>query len=324
MAKYFSLDVLRVFAGVWVVAFHTILAHEAAWGISSAWFKSFLMDGYKGVGLFFALSAYLITHSMSKKSTSPREFLLKRCFKILPLYWFLSILFFILSKFDALRINSQFELSDIFSSLFFLSQSLLSKPPVLYVGWSLEFEVLYYLIMYGVLLIGIRVQILVLLILFFLSIFLNPMFAYFIVGILFHNIMVRPVVFEAYRNFNVCISYVCLGFCLVYINDYYIGIFLLACGFTIYNPFKSLWVGMGRCFSFLAAATYSIYLVQVFTIPVVLKYLVYVDLKLPLGPTVLMSVFFTVLIGVGFYVVIEKPAETFLLKSVLSSSKVIR
>jgi len=316
MNKYFSLDLLRVFAGIWVVAFHTTLLHESIWGISTDWFKQFLMDGHKGVGLFFALSAFLITHSMSKRTTTPRVFLLKRSFKILPLYFTLSVFFFILTKIDALGLNSEFEFIDLFGSLFFLSQTMLSKPPVLYVGWSLEFEILYYLIIYAILIIGNRFDFLILLILIFFCLFIQPIFAYFIVGLLFHHITKQQMNFNAFKSLNIIILYFGLGLCLVYINDYYLSIFLLAAGFTVHNPFKYLRPVIAQSFSFLAAATYSTYLVQVFTIPVVMKSLTYLGIDLPLGPNVLISVSFTLLVGVGFYLVIEKPAEALLSKIV--------
>lgn len=93
-SRFDYIDALRGWAILAV-----ILAHAASMTRIQGSLRSFADDGFMGVHLFFVISAFTIFHMLSKhaqqESRPIRNFFIRRFFRIVPVYWF-GILFYFL------------------------------------------------------------------------------------------------------------------------------------------------------------------------------------------------------------------------------------
>src|SRR5664279_579857 len=140
------IQVLRLFAAASVVAFH-------AWGVAPEGFKvpespvSFALSyGGRGVDLFFVISGFIIFYATHCSGLTPAEFLRRRVERIVPLYFF--VIFAVTTL--AMTLPATFGTPDwytprhILKSLAFIAFTD-GEMPVIYVGWSLEYEMYFYL-----------------------------------------------------------------------------------------------------------------------------------------------------------------------------------
>jgi exopolysaccharide production protein ExoZ len=271
--------------------------------------------GHFGVGLFFSLSGYLIVRSLDFNKDSAYHFFLKRFCKIVPVYVFLSLVFFTVSKIEAFGVNSNFAFIDLVYSVLFLSQILSDNLPVLYVGWSLEYEVLFYISIYILLLSdvhNIRRQILNLLSLVFFAAF-DSSYAYFIIGLLLYKLQVMLAEFRSCNKFEFYVAIVILLVSLILMRDFYILSFIFLTSLVQIRTNIGLNPKMHRLMSILARSTYSIYLLQVFRIPVVLRASVFAGFELSFYLILIITIILNSLAGVLCFMFVEKPLEKKLL-----------
>lgn len=92
--KLYGLDHLRAVAIIFVLIFHYQL-----WFPHPDWTNWFLQIGWTGVDLFFVLSGFLISSQLFaqiKKGNqiSIKEFYIKRFFRIIPIYFFVIVIYF--------------------------------------------------------------------------------------------------------------------------------------------------------------------------------------------------------------------------------------
>src|SRR3954468_18695445 len=140
------IQILRLLAAVAVVAFH-------AWGVAPEGFKvpesiiSFVLSyGGRGVDLFFVISGFIIFYATHGTSLTPTEFLRRRVERIAPLYF---VVIFAVTML-AITLPATFDtpnwytLRHILKSLAFVAFTD-GEMPVVYVGWSLEYEMYFYL-----------------------------------------------------------------------------------------------------------------------------------------------------------------------------------
>ena len=141
-----NLQALRAFAALNVVLFH-IIGTSASYGFGVDHLKIFEGWGSNGVDIFFVLSGFIMVYIQRDKIISPATFIIDRLTRIAPLYYLLTGLALALTY--ALPSIFRGDISDIqihsFASIFFLSQAFLGKMPVLFDGWTLEYEMLFYL-----------------------------------------------------------------------------------------------------------------------------------------------------------------------------------
>lgn len=143
-ARLGNLQALRGLAALAVVLFHVIetsahqqrpvhvLAPLAGWG---AW----------GVDLFFVLSGFVMVHVQQRRTRSARDFLADRLWRIVPLYWLLTLLLVLLQVLRPSLFNGA--LADthlVLASLGFVAGPWLGHAPVLWLGWTLEWEMGFY------------------------------------------------------------------------------------------------------------------------------------------------------------------------------------
>lgn len=86
-----------------------------------------------------------MVYIQNKKKRTPSEFLLDRIFRIGPTYWILTLIIITVllvypDVFRVLILTREWGAS----SMLFASDLVLSKRPLLYVGWTLEIEMFFY------------------------------------------------------------------------------------------------------------------------------------------------------------------------------------
>ncbi|WP_168386033.1 acyltransferase family protein [Erwinia amylovora] len=129
---------LRGLAALSVVVQHT--------AFKSQQYNYNILNGYNigsfGVDLFFIISGFIMCH-VTNENTKPIEFLKKRLTRILPLYWILSLAAFVIYIINPSLVNSSGGHTNIISSIFLLP----TKDKLLIQnGWSLSYELFFYLI----------------------------------------------------------------------------------------------------------------------------------------------------------------------------------
>lgn len=146
--KIDALQALRAFAALLVV-FHHSKDFSLKYGHEN-WVTDFLKSGIGafGVDIFFVLSGFIMFYT-TKPSTSGRVFLLNRLARVAPMYWFVTtflavLLIYLPNIFSSMR----FEFWHYVKSIFFIPHNSPAGDylPLLGVGWTLCFEMYFYLI----------------------------------------------------------------------------------------------------------------------------------------------------------------------------------
>jgi len=131
--KIDSVQVLRFFA-----AFSVMMVHLPIFGF-----------GIWGVDIFFVISGFIM---MYVTENNEKNFLIKRVFRIVPLYWILTTGVFLIAyiKPEFLN-NTTADLEHYIKSLLFIpfDKNGTGHFPILFLGWTLNFEVIFY-VLFGI------------------------------------------------------------------------------------------------------------------------------------------------------------------------------
>ncbi|HBD4263822.1 TPA: acyltransferase, partial [Escherichia coli] len=123
MKKVKSIHYLRGIAALLVVAYHNKQYLNEVYAQKDLGDLLFISGGF-GVDLFFIISGFIIMLSSQKKETnSPINFMTRRFFRIYPVFFICTILFFLL--------NPVFTESELLRSLFLLHLDYYSEAPFL-------------------------------------------------------------------------------------------------------------------------------------------------------------------------------------------------
>src|SRR3954453_3364546 len=140
------IQILRLLAAVAVVAFH-------AWGAAPEGLKvpegaiSFVLScGGHGVDLFFVFLGFIIFYATHRATLTPAEFLRRRVERIAPLYFVVTFAVIILATTLPATFGTEgwYTPRHILKSLAFIAFTD-GEMPVVYLGWSLEYEMYFYL-----------------------------------------------------------------------------------------------------------------------------------------------------------------------------------
>jgi exopolysaccharide production protein ExoZ len=140
------IQILRFFAALAVVAFHALGAPPKGFEVPDSALTFALSYGGRGVDLFFVISGFVIFYATHSAKLTPAEFLRRRVERIVPLYFFVIFTVTML----AITLPATFGTPDwytprhIVKSLAFIAFTD-GDMPVVYVGWSLEYEMYFYL-----------------------------------------------------------------------------------------------------------------------------------------------------------------------------------
>jgi exopolysaccharide production protein ExoZ len=325
--KLSSLQLLRAIAVMMVVCLHGYNILLKYNNISIPTFK-LLEYGAYGVDIFFVLSGFIIFYIHSKDIGNNQKlgkFLYKRTVRIIPIYWILTVVFIVLTKFNH-------SLFSIFMSLFLIPEK---SQPIIGVAWSLRHEMFFYL-MFSLLILNKKVFL--------------PLFYVWTIGIFFFSVV--PVINIANPWLNVIFSSINLEFifgCLIayfHLNNktdksklVIIGLILVALsmviqvsGFSINRvitwgiPTAILILGLvgletkkdiiiPKFLVFLGDASYSIYLVHIIVILIIDKVVNFESYSSNLAVVMLIISILTATIGGAvFHVVVEKTLMNFFRK----------
>jgi exopolysaccharide production protein ExoZ len=138
-----ALQYLRALAAYAVVYAHTTTQHEP--------YSEFLpYFGSFGVDIFFVISGFIMVW-IARETDAPLPFFINRIRRVVPLYWFFTLLMAaILLVAPQVFKNSYFEFAPLLKSLFFLPYWSSIHPgevwPLVAPGWSLNYEMYFYLL----------------------------------------------------------------------------------------------------------------------------------------------------------------------------------
>jgi exopolysaccharide production protein ExoZ len=145
--RYQNIELLRFIAALAVVYFHAVGTLRAAAfpGIGP---NPFTELGAAGVDVFFVISGFVIFLSLTRKNRTPIEFARDRLIRLVPAYWILTVSHLVILASVAILRGTEvpFDISWTIQSLFFVSQPLGNNLPLISQGWSLEIEMLFYLL----------------------------------------------------------------------------------------------------------------------------------------------------------------------------------
>jgi peptidoglycan/LPS O-acetylase OafA/YrhL len=137
-----NIQVLRAIAALMVVFEHALADVERATGehVIAIW------PGGFGVTIFFVISGFIIHHSSAElfgRHNSWKDFAWRRLWRIVPLYYAATMLYVLMALFFSSTINrGSVHLDHLIGSLLFIPVHGVS--PVYALGWSLNFEMMFY------------------------------------------------------------------------------------------------------------------------------------------------------------------------------------
>jgi peptidoglycan/LPS O-acetylase OafA/YrhL len=155
--EYLSIQYLRGLAALLVVIYH-LEAPLQRLGYKGPW----LIGLSGGVDVFFVISGFIMWVTTRNRSNSPRLFLVKRFIRIVPLYWlataFMAVVLLIA---PSLLQSSRFDPMHVATSFAFVPYPHPVKgslEPLVFPGWTLNYEMFFYLVFAACLLLPIRVR----------------------------------------------------------------------------------------------------------------------------------------------------------------------
>ena len=133
MKDYISIQYLRALAALMVVAHHIFSTNLVDYDGKTGWLAG-------GVDIFFVISGFIMVQSTGGRDYAPAQFYIRRIIRIVPIYWIATL---------AVMCNTQWDWLSAFKSFLFIpfvdsqTQTLM---PILQPGWTLNYEMFFYLI----------------------------------------------------------------------------------------------------------------------------------------------------------------------------------
>lgn len=147
----YSIQALRAIAAALVVVLHAFVHLEARNLIPSV--PEIVEAGRVGVDIFFVISGFIMVYISGenfKKQGASRDFIVKRLIRVAPTYWLYTLLMavLLLSYPQSFSHGKSFSPNHLLASLAFVPwpNSLGDIKPILNVGWTLNYEIYFYLI----------------------------------------------------------------------------------------------------------------------------------------------------------------------------------
>lgn len=309
-----NIQILRAWASIIVVLYHSI-GTAISYNLTPTYFSILGNWGVHGIDIFFVISGFIMYYIQYKKNNTPKKFIKDRMIRIVPIYWILTTIYLAL-YYILPNLFRDFtpSLGYIFSSYLFSSTIFYDRHPILSYGWTLEYEAIFYIVFTIVLFFyGKKYFILVsalLLSIYFLS-DLSVILLEFILGMVLAKIYLNDI--KYFPKLFLFLGILLLIYSItIDINEvnrlFYFGLpaVLIIYGFLNMKEMNSFFL------LYLGAASYSIYLIHVFTLPLFFKIFSSKIFSLDNDFLVIISVIFTVILGVLFYKFVEIPVTNFL------------
>lgn len=332
-ARIVGIQYLRGLAAMAVALFHTSVNMPGlAW--PSVLGREF---GDAGVDVFFVISGFVMFYVARDETLSPKTFLLRRVIRIVPVYWTMNALVVAAAVFLAIGKTSEIEPSHILQSMLFIphvNPASGTNVPFLKPGYTLNYEVYFYLVVALTLLVrGDRLRLSLLVgyalaatALFIvtdprtpaLRIFENPIILEFVAGAALGLLFIEGRLARIDPRVGFALAAIgCVGLPLLHVKDSEFQAFwhgapaaLIVCGALIIEEAGRL--PRSRALKWLGDCSYSIYLVNAAFLSAFA--IIVARLRLPVDD-LLVGTALTLLgllgaIGAGYlvYRVIERPA----------------
>lgn len=322
---FVGVQYLRAFAAIAVVLFHA--AQRYGYDFS---------QGARGVDVFFVISGFIMWTLTASRPTSPTKFMINRIKRIVPLYWLATGVIIAAGTMGFLSDGKiDLSLQSILKSLFFVPYIAAGATeiwPILTPGWTLNYEMFFYAVFAGFLVMPSRFRLIGLSTTFIALIGLgillepkNPIFVIYTHALIGHFILGVWIAEAVHRGFKlqpmVAILAIIIGCLALYVIPWNHIIWTLACGLAsslivmgvVSLDVRNL-VPQNAPLLFSGNASYSIYLWHGFAISVTAK--ISSLLGLPIWMACIAGIFGAIISGMIIYQVIEEP-----IKRALSRSK---
>jgi exopolysaccharide production protein ExoZ len=335
--KFVGIQILRFVAAMLVVVMH--LTQAVSIHITGAGADKYWAAGSSGVDIFFVISGFVMAVSTGPSPSALRDriqsawiFLKRRFLRIVPLYWFYTLAkAAVLIMLPGLAARSSIDPGHLTASLLFIPAM---SPwgfvePTLPVGWTLNFEMLFYGVFALAIAFGvprIRFCLLALMLIFFAGRYFSEVvpLAFYAQSIVFEFVLgiCIALYFSRLKTLPTLTGWLSVGFGLVLMfgfnwsssADRFLTWGLAAAFLVLGALWLEPWTAKARVLaplSFLGDASYSIYLSHTFVVPagvLALRKMGFADM-LVIAPTVLLAV---VLSGCASYLWIERPMTKWL------------
>lgn len=337
MNQHFTgLQILRFAAAMLVVVMHitqAISIHITGQGADHYW-----GPGTAGVDIFFVISGFVMTittrappDGAAARRQAGWVFFKRRLLRIVPLYWFYTLLkVALLLAVPALAVKSTIEPGHLAASLLFIP---VTSPwglvqPVLPVGWTLNFEMLFYAVFAIGIVLGaprIRFCLLVFASLFLagqylpafvpLAFFADSIIFEFILGVAIAHSMMRWRAGPPWLGAVLVLAGVAFTFGIAWdysaarLVPWGVGAAVIVLGTVWLEPLIRK-APLASPLSFLGDASYSIYLSHTFVVPASVLLFLRLGLTDPIAILLLASAL-VMLAGSLSYIWLEKPMTSF-------------
>ena len=104
--------------------------------------------GGAGIDIFFVISGFIMVYTTMDREITPWSFMADRIARIVPAYWAATLgVFFLALVAPSLLQTSHMQWDELFKSLVFVPfrKATGLVQPVLFVGWTLNYEMFFYL-----------------------------------------------------------------------------------------------------------------------------------------------------------------------------------
>ena len=156
-----SIQFLRFVAATLVVFVHATEATNVYWSRSTPeMFSNFAVFGAVGVHIFFVISGFIMfytTQNRFGRTSNAKSFLIRRLIRIYPIFWIYTVLYLVVR--GVFMHPYDLSISQIFASTLLVPGF---APSVIGPGWTLPFEMFFYLCFSVVMLLSFRAGIAIL------------------------------------------------------------------------------------------------------------------------------------------------------------------
>jgi exopolysaccharide production protein ExoZ len=307
-----NLQLLRAFAALNVVLFHTIGA-AVSYGYETNLISYLEGWGANGVDIFFVISGFVMLYTQLDNKRTVKDFLILRAIRIVPIYWLLTLTvttIYIAAPFlfREMIISTEW----VLASLGFMSTAIVGKSPIVYVGWTLEWEMLFYLV-FGLSLwfrswavtLSVTSLALISIALVVSDFILLEFLAGLIIALLF-----KRYGFNSFGKISLILGGLLLSLSISEevreLVESRVILWGLPSVLIVYGAVTTPQVSI-KLGKLLGDASYSIYLIQMLSIPVFYKILSFLNIQLNNDLLAITCLIATAIGGTVMYLLIEKP-----------------
>ncbi|MDC1297582.1 acyltransferase [Octadecabacter sp.] len=319
-----NLQLLRAFAALNVVLFH-IIGTATSYGYETNLISSLEGWGANGVDIFFVISGFVMLYTQLDGKKTVKDFLILRAIRIVPIYWLLTL------TLTAIYVVAPFVFREmiistewLLASLGFMSNALGEAYPIVFVGWTLEWEMLFYLV-FGLSL-WFRSWVVTLSVTFTALIGIafatsNFILLEFLAGLLI-ALFFKRYGFNRFGYVSLILGGLLLSLSISEevraLIDSRVILWGLPSVLIVYGVI-AIPQASSRLGKLLGDASYSIYLIQVLSLPVFYKIIHFSNIQLNNDLLAICCLIATAIFGTAIYLTIEKPMTQMIKKRVYAN-----